>query len=175
MPKEITLEFSNPQLEMKSFETLEKAIEATPFTENETFLLTYSPFECALTAWDRNIPKAEVYEFRLFDHKHELRCIKGASGVTSTVILREVPGENSGPYFALSGQYLLWGKVISCENGVSTLFEHRVGKINVPVPVGGCRTGDCLALSYTEYFKTDDYGNLTFFTDRLTEVAKAKI
>jgi CRISPR-associated protein (TIGR03984 family) len=163
---DITLKFKNSGLEVKHFSTIEAAVEEASFgSEEETFLLAYSPSRCFLAKWDGNIPNEDIYEFRVFDRSHELRWVKDASsGVGKAVLLRE-SSDDSAPYFFMPGRYLLWGTVKYRDEQGAVLFEHRIGKIKVPV---NCAPGDSVALSYLEYFKTDDYGNLAFFTERLT-------
>jgi CRISPR-associated protein (TIGR03984 family) len=178
MSKETTtLNFQESCLVVEHFETIgkTKAIEKASFEkEKEAFLLTYSPSRCILSRWDGNVPGEEIYEFRLFGQSRELRWVKDAPNDSgAAVFLREIPGHSTS-FVSLPGRYLLWGKIKKdgVKNGVATLFEYRVGEINVPAPVEGCKEGDNLALSYLEYFKTDDYGNLTFFAERLTGVKK---
>jgi CRISPR-associated protein (TIGR03984 family) len=167
----VELKYENSRLEVRHFETVEEALEEGSFRADEgTFLLTYSPSRCVLAKWDGDAPEEEVFEFRVFDKSHEIRWVREASsGGGRAVLLRESSG-GSIPCLSLPGKYLLWGTVRRRNEQGATLFEHRTGEINVPVE--GCARGDSIALSHVEYFKTDDYGNLTFFAERLTGLGR---
>lgn len=65
---------------------------------------------------------------------------------------------------ALEGEYLLWGQGERRGETVR-LFEHRVGELPVPLEV---KKGERVFLTFTEYFKPDEYGNLAFLAERLT-------
>jgi CRISPR-associated protein (TIGR03984 family) len=138
-----------------------------------------------------------IFEIRCFCENYELRWVrKGANETGTASILSEssqkqkagdfsqllntfsrkesadISPESSTECFSLSGQYLLWGEVTGCEKDVAALFEHRVGKIAIPDDGNKFEKGEHAILTYREYFKPDDYGNLTFFAERLTGIKK---
>jgi CRISPR-associated protein (TIGR03984 family) len=137
--------------------------------------LAYSPSRCAFAVWDGTafetldgVAIENVYEFRMFCDNIELRWVRERSGDTgAATIMREFadPGKGGKEYFSISGSYLLWGTVRESVQQNATLFDSRVGSIIVPV-AGEARSR--AALSYREYFRKGDYGNLFFFAERLT-------
>ena len=66
--------------------------------------------------------------------------------------------------WTLEGRYLLWGQGRKRGETVR-LFEHRVGELPVPAEV---KEDDRAFLTFLEYFRPDEYGNMTFLTERLT-------
>jgi CRISPR-associated protein (TIGR03984 family) len=140
--------------------------------ENGVALL-YSPSACLFGDFSDvfSSESKNVFEWRYFLPDCELRWVRsGSSRAGIASFLKEV-GEHDGGtlYQSLPGRYLLWGKGGKKEN---TLFEHRVGELKVPCAVP---EGRRVCLGFKEYFSEDEYGNLTFFAERLTGLQEFRL
>ncbi len=130
-----------------------------------------------------------VYEARVFNKKAELRWVRDPSANDKgTAVLITEDQENdprdglkeAAPCLAgipIGSTYLLWGTAKAASAGDwTTLFEHRVGAL--PVPVGGIPAGGRVQLEAVEYMAADDeYGNRAVKAERLcglSEYAKQK-
>lgn len=150
-------------------EILEKTIDANEF--GDAAILVYTPQVCSFAEWDGSAlvnldgtTLHEPFEFRCFCEKFELRWVRNSpKGYGRSVTIKDVPGDD---FLSLPGNYLLWGK--KKERGMSVgLYEHRIGNISLPSSVGALDNASHIVLTYKEYFKKDDYGNVLFFAERL--------
>jgi CRISPR-associated protein (TIGR03984 family) len=146
--------------------------------------LAYSPSCCVFATWDKknsgfkNLDSEameNLYEFRVFCDNIELRWVRERSGDTgSATIMREFADSGKGgeEYLSLPGSYLLWGTVQKSTQKNATLFDPRVGSIKIPASAA---THSRIAMSYKEYFRKGECGNLFFFAERLTGLSTIEI
>lgn len=149
-------------------------------SQKPSFALAYTPDFCgfvvcgddAFCSLGEEKPVENIFELRCFCKAYELRWAReGNTGKGRAVLLCDsesglsLPGAKCEDGIqALEGEYLLWGQGERRGETVR-LFEHRVGELPVPLEV---KKGERVFLTFTEYFKPDEYGNLAFLAERLT-------
>ena len=149
------------------------------------FVLAYTPDFCgfvvcgddAFCSLGEEKPVENIFELRCFCKAYELRWAReGNTGKGRAVLLCDsesglsLPGAKCEDGIqALEGEYLLWGQGEKRGERVR-LCDHRIGEL--PVPLDVKKKGRVL-LTFTEYFKPDEYGNLTFLAERLTGLQPA--
>ena len=139
---------------------------------NEEFCcLVYSPDVCAFAKPDE-VP--DVFEMRCFNENFELRWVRNAPETGNAVILAETQPfqemESIGEFYKRSSQYLLWGTAREID-GKICLFEHRVGKIEIPLNL---EHGEKAVLNFDEFFSPDpDHGNMMWRFERLKGLENA--
>ncbi len=163
---------------------LEKLNKIDGLASDKLILLVYTPSFCGFARWSEGQIVAlkagcdvqNIFELRAFCEDCELRwvrendCEKGRAVLTSEKEF-ESSKEKSKKFLSLSGEYILWGKKKTGsmpsieENGIIELFEHRIGKL--PVPLAKIGSEERVCLCYTEYFSADEYGNLNWEAERL--------
>ena len=160
------------------------------------FVLAYTPDFCGFVDWreaegdedGKFLPldkgKADggkaienIFELRCFCPAFELRWVREGNTEKGKAVLLcdsesglSLPGAKCEDGIqALEGEYLLWGQGEKRGERVR-LCDHRIGEL--PVPLDVKKKGRVL-LTFTEYFKPDEYGNLTFLAERLTGLQPA--
>jgi len=128
-----------------------------------------------------------IFELRCFCNTFELRWVReGSENKGRAVLLSESLSESplqgleeKKDILALDGRYLLWGRGAEQQGaerqgaerqGTVRLCDHRIGELPVPLEV---KKEERVFLTFTEYFKPDEYGNLTFLVERLTGLQTA--
>jgi CRISPR-associated protein (TIGR03984 family) len=183
----------------KSTVTAKEALKKAFSAKNDIFTLIYTPKFCGFASYYKEELASlsggeklgDVFEIRCFCKDYELRWVREAFSDTGTAIVLREKDENpswtdtlrgffSQPHNSeskkeitcfLPGQYLLWGKIAAFDQNSATLFDHRVGKIKIPIASDmqkNIKEGLHVILTYKEYFRRDSYGNLIFFAERLT-------
>ncbi|MDR1874239.1 MAG: hypothetical protein LBQ90_04395 [Synergistaceae bacterium] len=145
--------------------TAQSALDCFDFKDDgSAIVLLYTPSCCRFGSLSEIVTVPNVFEWRCFSQTREVRWVRcGSSNEGIASLLEEVTSCDEGKqYESLQGQYLLWGKKGRGEN---VLFEHRMGELKVPCEI---QDGQRVYLEFREYFSEDDYGNLTFFAERLT-------
>ena len=112
----------------------------------------------------------DVFEMRCFNENFELRWVRNSHNIGEAVILTEsqtlqnMEMESIGEFHKRSSQYLLWGTAKEID-GKICLFEHRVGKIEIPLNL---EQGEKVSLNFDEFFSPDpDHGNMIWRFERL--------
>lgn len=106
-----------------------------------------------------------VFELRAFDANRELRWWHTSGGLGQARELTDEAIGFPGAWSWRSYRRLLWGTVTVTELGWASLFEARIGSLEVPVlaPVGSH-----VWLEAVEYVAEDDDGNVAVIDERLT-------
>lgn len=115
---------------------------------------------------------ANPYQMRLFNPSAELRW-EDRPGEGRMHWIREAGAAPDG-WVEREPEYprLLWGTVTATlEAGWCTVFEHRVGELDVPVTEPELLPlGSRLALYAVEYEIVDEHGNVSVVGERLTRI-----
>lgn len=117
-----------------------------------------------------------IFEARIFNQQVELRWLNERNGEGKAVLLSEDKDalnlgwnqlEKLEAIAIQSQQYILWGqsKPNSEVTEWSQLFSNRIGSLYVPCPCSNVQNR--VYLKTCEYFKADDYGNVSVVEERL--------
>ena len=135
--------------------------------DEEFCCLVYSPDVCAFARPD-DVP--DVFEMKCFNEDFELRWVRNSHNIGEAVILTESQAlqnmemESIVEFHKRSSQYLLWGTAREID-GKICLFEHRVGKIEIPLNL---EQGEKVSLIFDEFFSPDpDHENMIWRFERL--------